>query len=434
MRPSTRPRSPDKTARVLTRWHGMGALLVAVFYSLFFAAHLKFQDTPIYVRDGIIFGAATQSVFQDLSTGRLGTHDQISPLHPAFTLLHQPPAQFMIKGWQFIGQDPGSAQKHGIAILTCLAAALSVVMVYHALLWSGSGSMHSVLLAMTYGTGTCALIMAPLPETWLFAGLGVAALIAVTARGALAHPAWHIAAATYAMSCFIGNIIPCLIMAMTRCAQDRLQFGSFHARPILITLAAFALTFGLATAQRQIYPGSAPLPKSWEQWQELRSDWEATRETQALVAREVFVSNIVAPAYASIIPDRTRSKVVLQAPVWSALGLQRGLSAGWLLILALAFAGIVWRAQIEPFTLGVIGVLIWSIATVSWYGSQDHLLLYACLWTSVVVIAVGLGLDRALQHWKKLNFPVSLMLGIFVSALVSRNWLFILDVVAAPGR
>jgi hypothetical protein len=412
----------------------MGALLAAVFYSLFFAAHLKFQDTPIYVRDGIIFGAATQSVFQDLSTGRLGAHDKISALHPAFTLWHQPPAQLMIKGWQFIGKDPSSAQKHGIAILTCLAAALSVVMVYHTLLWSGSSTMHSVLLAMTYGAGTCALIMAPLPETWLFAGLGVAALIAVTARGALAHPAWHIAAATYAMSCFIGNIIPCLIMAMTRCAQDRLQFGSFHARPILITLAACALTFGLATVQRQIYPGSAPLPKSLEQWQELQSDWEATRETQALVAREVFVSNIVAPAYASIEPDRTRNKVVLQSPAWSALDLQRGLSAGWLLILALAFAGIVWRAQIEPFTLGVIGVLIWSIATVSWYGRQDHLLLYACLWTSVVVIAVGLGLDRALQHWQKLNVPVSLMLGIFVSALVSRNWLFILDVAAAPGR
>jgi hypothetical protein len=176
------------------------------------------------------------------------------------------------------------------------------------------------------------------------------------------------------------------------------------------------------------------LPKSWNDWQSLRSDWEATRDTQALVAREVFVSNIVAPDYATRELDRTRSKVVLQAPEWSALGLQRGLSGGWLLILALAFAGIVWRAQIEPFTLGVIGVLIWSIATVSWYGRQDHLLLYACLWTSVVVIAAGLGLDRALQHWKKLTVPVTLMLAIFVSALVTRNWLFILDVVAAPGR
>ena len=396
----------------------MGALLAAVFYSLFFAAHLKFQDTPIYIRDGSIFGAATQTVFQDLTADRLGTHGKISPLHPAFTLLHQPLAQFMIKGWQFIGQDLGSAQKHGVAFLTCLAAALTVVMVYHALLWSGSGNLHSILLAMTFGTGTCALIMAPLPETWIFAGLGVASLIAVTARGALVHPAWHVAAAVYAMSCFIGNVIPCLIMAMTRCAQDRLQNGSFHARPILITLTAFTLTFGLANIQRQIYPTSTPLP----------------RDTQALVAREVFISNIVAPDYATRELDRTRSKVVLQAPEWSALGLQRGLSGGWLLILALAFAGIVWRAQIEPFTLGVIGVLIWSIATVSWYGRQDHLLLYACLWTSVVVIAAGLGLDRALQHWKKLTLPVTFMLGIFVSALVTRNWLFILDVVAAPGR
>jgi hypothetical protein len=434
MRPSTRPRSPDKTARILTRWHGMGALLAAVFYSLFFAAHLKFQETPIYVRDGIIFGAATHTTFQDLTAGRLGDHGKINSLHPAFTILHQPLAQLLIKGWQFIGQDLGSAQKHGVASLTCLAAALTVVMVYHALLWSGSGNLQSILLAMTFGTGTCALIMAPLPQTWIFAGLGVASLIAVTARGALVHPAWHIAAAVYAMSCFLGNVIPCLIMAMTRCAQDRLQFGSFHFRPILITLAAFTITFGLANLQRQIYPTSTPLPKSWEQWQSLRSDWTADRDTQALVAREVFVSNIVAPDYATRELDRTRSKVVLPAPAWSTLGLQRGLSGGWLLILALAFAGIVWRAQIEPFTLGVIGVLIWSIATVSWYGRQEHLLLYACLWTSVVVIATGLGLDRALQHWKKLNIPVTFLLGIFVSALVTRNWLFILDVVSTPGK
>ena len=71
----------------------MGAILAVAFYSLFFSAHLKFQNTPIYVRDGLIFGAASKSVFMDLTTERQGAHSQISVLHPAFTLIHQPLAQ-----------------------------------------------------------------------------------------------------------------------------------------------------------------------------------------------------------------------------------------------------------------------------------------------------------------------------------------------------
>lgn len=415
------------------RWHGLGAALTVAFYSLFFAAHLRFQETPIYVRDGILFGSATQSVFHDLTAERTGDHGRISPLHPAFTLLHQPLAQLAVSGWQVLGQSLPAAQKHGVAVLTCIAAALTVVMVYHTLLWSGATTLRSIFLAMIFGAGTCAWVMAPLPETWIFAGLGVTSLIAVTARGALAHPAWHLAAAVYAMSTFMGNVIPCLIMAMTRCAQDRMQLGSFHLRPVLILITAVTITFGLANLQRVLYPTSAPLPRTSADWKALRSDWEATRDTQALIAREVFVSNIVAPAYAATKRDNTRSKVVINEPLWSVLGLRQGLSGGWLLILALAFAGLVWRAQIEPFTLGVIGVLVWSIATVGWYGRQDHLLLYACLWTAVVVIATGLGLERALQHWKKLVVPVTLFLGIFIIALITRNWMFILEVAAIPG-
>jgi hypothetical protein len=409
-------------------------MLLVAFYSLFFAAHLKFQETPIYLRDGVLFGSSTHTVFTDLITERTGDHGKISPLHPAFTLVHQPLAQIAIKSWQSLGKDVSSAQKHGIAVITCLAAAFTVVMVYHSLLWSGAPSMRAAFLAMIFGAGTCAWIMAPLPETWIFAGLGVAAMIAVTARGLYVHTAWHLLASVYAMSTFIGNLLPCLILAMTRCAQDRMQTGSFSARPLLILVTAFTLTFGLANLQRALYPNSTPLPKNAAEWKALRSDWEATRETQALIAREVFVSNIVAPPYAASQPHKSRAKVVLNEPFWSALGLRRGLSGGWLLILSLAFAGLVWRAQIEPFTLGVIAVLIWSIATVGWYGRQDHLLLYACLWSSVVVIAVGLGLERALQHWQKLVMPVTLFLGIFLIALLTRNWLFILEVAAIPAK
>ncbi|MEQ1750955.1 MAG: hypothetical protein ABL974_16120 [Prosthecobacter sp.] len=433
MRASTRPR-PSDLSKVITRWRGLGAVLAVAFYSLFFAAHLKFFDSPVYVRDGLIFGARSHTVFNDLTTPRSSDHSGISPLHPAFTLLHQPLAQLFTQGWLMLGQDLSSARKHGVAMLTCLAGALAVVMVFHTLLWAGSATMRAALMAMVFGASTCAWIVAPLPETWTFAGLGMVALIAVTARGPLAHPAWHLLASVYAISTFFGSIIPCLIVALTRCAQDRAETGHFKVKPLLVTLAAVTISFGLANVQRQIYPSSKPLPKTWQEWCSLNSGWQASRETQALVAREVFISNIVAPPYVTTQLEITRPKVVLSKPIWSMLDLRRGLSAGWLLILVLAFAGLVWRAQLEPFTLGVVSTFMWSIATLSWYGQQETLLLHACLWTGLVVIAAGLGLERALAHWSRLTTPITLFLAIFVSTLIMRNWMFIQDVADMPGR
>jgi hypothetical protein len=433
MRQSTRQR-PTSTSRILTRWRGMGAILAVCFYSLYFAAHLKFQNTPIYVQDGMIFGASTQSAFNDLATERKGKHAEISPLHPAFTILHQPIARLCIKFWEVLGQDPGSARKHGVAMLTSIAGALAVVMIYHTLLWAGIPMFRTILLSMCFGASTCIWVLAPLPQPWTFAGLGVVALIAVSARGLLTHQAWYLLAATYAICTFVGSIIPCLIIALMRCAQDHQQTGSFSLRPLAITLAAFTFSFGLANLQRQIYPTSQSLPSTWTAWCQFSKGWESSRDTQAVVAREVFISNIVSPSAVTTQMDKTRKKVVVADSKWTSLDLRRGLSAGWLLILAIAFSGIVWRAQIEPFTLGIIAILMWSIASLEWYGSRDTVLLHACLWTGNVIIAVGLGLERALEHWQRLTTPITLFLAIFVSALITRNWLFLQEIAIMPTR
>lgn len=427
-------RRASDTSRLLMRWHGLGAMLAVAFYSLFFSAHLKFKDTPIYIRDGIIFSARTQTVFLDLAGDRSTDHRGITAVHPAFTLLHQPLTQVFIKGWQLLGQPEATAARHGVAMLTCLAASLSVVMVYHTLLWSGANTLRSLLMAMTFGASTCAWIMAPLPETWIFAGLGAALMASVTARGALARPAWHLTAYVYAVSCFVGNIIPCLIMALTRCAQERAQTGGFNIRPLLLVPVAITLSFGLANLQREIYPRSSPLPTNWKEVQALRSEWKATTDTAPLIAREIFVSNIVTPAQVTAVPDKTRSKVILNRNDWSTLGLHQGLTGGWLLVIALASAGILWRARKEPLALGLIATLIWSISIVSWYGTQDRLLVHACLWTPIVVMIVGLGLERALRQWRFISKPVTLFLAIFVSTLITRNWMFLSEVAGIPGR
>lgn len=106
----------------------------------------------------------------------------------------------------------------------------------------------------------------------------------------------------------------------------------------MIPLISVTVSFGLANLQREVYPNSKPLPKTWAEWSALGKGWDAGRETQALVAREVFISNIVAPSYVTTRCDKTRLKITVSAPIGSALDLRRGLSGGWLLILALVYA------------------------------------------------------------------------------------------------
>lgn len=432
MRQSTYAQA-SRTSRVITRWRGMGAILAVAFYSLFFAAHQRLQDTPVYVRDGVLFGAQTQTVFRALTALREEDHRGIGAEHPAFLILHHAPLQLLMKGWQFLGQNVPQSGKRSLAMMTCLAGAFIVVMVYHALLWSGVTSLRSILLSIACGAGTCLLAASPVPDVWIFAGLGVAALAAVTARGPQA-PWWlHALVAVYAISCFVGNILPVLLLTLARCAHDSAQQQRFVYQPLLTALVAVTVTFGLANAQQRVYPLSDPLPKSLLTWKIDNAEWSSDRETAGRVGREVFLSNLVAPRAVATEPDAAfgnRRRVVLAEASWARLDLQKGIAAGWFLLLALAFAGLVWRAQLDPFTLGILAVIVWYIAALPWYGSPDRLLMLACLWTPAVVIATGLGLERSLEHWPKIRLPVTLLMAAFVTAQITRNWMFVQEVAA----
>ncbi|HEY1081547.1 MAG TPA: hypothetical protein VGE29_04755 [Prosthecobacter sp.] len=420
----------SRVTGVVTRWRGMGAVLAVAFYSLFFAAHQQFQDTPLYIRDGTLFGASTQTVFGDLTRDRTGDHRGIGPAHPAFTLLHQPPVQVLAAGWRLLGQGPGQAEKHAVATLTALAGALTVVMVYHALLWSGMAALRCVLLATACGAGPAVWLASAMPEVWIFAGLGVAALAAVAARGE--HAPWwlFLLAAIYAMGCFAGNVLPVLLLAVARCARESRAFHHFRPGPLLVAVAALPAVFGLANLQRVVFPLSSPLPLTLSEWQPRQPAMAPHRENAGRVGREVFLSSIVAPKPAAV-PDPgfgNRSRVVLTEARWGSLDLQKGLGAAWLLVLALSFAGLVWRSQLDAYTLGMVAVLVWGIASLPWYGEPERLLLQACVWTPPLVIAAGLGLERSLEHWPKIRLPVTFLLIAFVTAQVTRNWMFLQEV------
>lgn len=414
-------------ARMLTRWRGMGALLALAFYSLFFAAHRQFQETTAHVRDDVFFAARTQTTFQALTGPRGEDKRGIGAEHPAFVLLHQPLVQGLIRGWQALGLDLNGARKHGVAMLTGAAGALAVVMVFHALLWSGAGRLRGLLLAMAYGAGTSTLLMAALPEVWIFSGLSVALLAALTARGALA-PWWlHLLAGVYAVSCFVGNAIVVAVFGVVRCAQDTAQNRRFTARPLMVTLAALALAYGAGRLQGMLFPLSSPMPEDMRVWQVAGAGWPEGGNVAGRVTREVFLTNLVAPP--AITTTETtgsqRRRVVLDDTDWKRLDWQKGVGAGWLLLLALAAGGLVWRACMDPLALGLAGALVWTLAALAWHGSPERLLPHACLWTPLVVIATGLGLERSLERWPRLRWPVTLLLAAFLAAQVERNWAFL---------
>ena len=77
---------------------------------------------------------------------------------------------------------------------------------------------------------------------------------------------------------------------------------------------------------------------------------------------------------------------------------------------------------------------MWIIVALSWYGSPETLWLHACLWTGIVITAVGLGLERALSHCQHLGKPLTLFLAIFVSALINRNWIYLVEVTKILGQ
>lgn len=420
----------ETQARMLTRWRGMGALLAVTFYSLFFAAHGQFQETTAHVRDDVFYAARTQTTFLALTSDRSRDMRGIGAEHPAFVLLHQPLAQGLIRGWKSLGLDLISARKHGVAMLTGAAGALAVVMVFHALLWSGVGRLRSVLLAMAYGAGTSTLLLAALPEVWIFVGLSVAMLAALAARGLLA-PWWlHLLAGVYAVSCFVGSAILVALFSIVRCAQDTAQLRRFSPKPLLIPFATLALTFGVAKLQGVLFPISSSLPTDLRVWQVREAGWPELKNTAGRITREVFLTNLVAPPVPATERIGTqRRRVVLDDSDWQRLDWQKGVGAGWLLLVSLALAGLIWRSRTDPLALGLAGALAWTLAALAWHGSPDRLLLHACLWTPLVVVGTGLGLERSLEQWPRLRWPVTVLLAIFLAAQVTRNWAFLQQVV-----
>ncbi|HBJ82904.1 MAG TPA: hypothetical protein DDZ88_03315 [Verrucomicrobiales bacterium] len=63
-----------QAAQLHRRWRGIGPILFAIFYSLFFAAHLKLEKTVVYLKDDVVFAANTAAFFYrpDFGTGAGG--------------------------------------------------------------------------------------------------------------------------------------------------------------------------------------------------------------------------------------------------------------------------------------------------------------------------------------------------------------------------
>lgn len=428
-------------ARVSRRWRGLGAILWVAFYSLYFAAHVRLADTVVYLKDDALSSARTALVFTDLITDRADERRLTGLEHPLFTLFHQPAAQLAIRGWEKLSQDTNSARKHAVAVLTSGAAALTVLLLYHTLLWTGVSMARSLLFASAQGGSTMAAVWASVPEVWVFCGLGLVAMLWAVARAERGRW-WELPlACVYAIGCWVWLVVPAVGLVFVAAFRERRLsswFGRvFSAVGSLVVMGSVLMA--LNTLQRVLYPRVGPV-FSAEAFSE-----EATRVSEAVrakdwtaqegkeLAQQVLFSSMVGPE--TVRTEKAlgeagpvRRSVSFQKDQWLQMDFHHAVWAAWALVLVLGCAGLLGMVRQQPSMLLVlVGVLGFGVAILVGYRPELERSLFWGLVTPALVAVAGIGLEGAVRFWRALALPLGLLMVVFVAAQMTRNWQLVVE-------
>ena len=428
-------------ARVSRRWRGLGAILFLGFYSLYFAAHVRLSDTVVYLKDDALSSARTSMVFTDLITARSDERRLSGSAHPLFTLFHQPAAQLAILGWERLSQDTNSARKHAVAVLTAGAGALTVLLLYHTLLWTGVSMGRSVLAAAIQGGSTMAAVWAAVPEVWVFCGLGLMAMLWAVARGRSGRW-WELPLAiVYAVGCWAWLAIPAvflLLMAEFRAGRLSSWFGRLFS--VLGSLAVIvSALLALNTLQRVLYPrvsngfevaalqeeveivSAGVQPEAW------------SRERVRRLIQSSGFTAVVAPE--AVVKERplgkagpVRRSVSFQDDRWLQMDFHHAVWGAWALLLVLGLGGLPVMARHAPgMVLALLGVVAFVAAFLLFYQVELDRFLFGSLATPILVAVVGIGLEGAVRFWRGLALPVGLLALVFLGSQMTRNWQLVLE-------
>lgn len=431
-------------ANLHRRWTGVGLLLFVAFYSLFFAAHLKFEKSLLYLKDDVVLSAGTATFYNDMAAPTAQAGSAGTGKGTAFLLLHHPVARLLISAWVPFSENQISARRHGVATLTACAAALTVVFLYLALLWSGVGRLRAALFAGVFGFSTSGLMFSVLPQPYIFGALGFMAALAAVARGRSGRW-WEFAvAALYTACCAFWHVIPLLLLALVR--GVRVSSRS-DVQPILqafvsvVLLAVAAL--GAIKVQGLLYPRTADVDAA-TMLAEMKEGLAHAGGTTTKVkwgekVQDVLFANVAAPALSEAPGgDVPLSDVAVQAgPVekasnpgrpWFLPDLQYAIWAVWLALLLAALLGMPPALRNEDGALCAVLVAAWFVWLDGVRATEDARLLHSVLWTPAIILAAGVGVEQHVDRWPWLRWPVLGLLIAFLSLEALRNLAFVEEI------
>lgn len=420
-------------ARLQRRWRGLGGVLFMLFYSVFFAAHMELEGTSLYLQDGVLAGAPTASFVHDLTAQGVKAGSGGAGENSAFLLLHHTPIRLLTAFLTLVAENATTAGRHAVAALTAGAGALTLGMLYQALLWCGVGRWRAILFSSLAGTSMALMLFSALPQPQVFSALGLTAALAAVVRGRSGRWWEFAAAALYATCCSLFNLVPVLLLAVVRVVDQWRTSGSL--RPVMllpVNLAALLLlTLSAMEVQGWIYPHSNQtrmtavvqkaalgIPPALGRLPEVK--W-------ADAGREAFVTSMIATELASdgdpAVGSHARKVVLKQGPEVTP-HLQHGLQSAWLLLLLVGLLGLPSAGRGAPTALAL---LVGSLGFVATLPGQDAILTHAALWTPALVFLVGIGVEQHVRRWRILGGLMPLLVLAMIVALGLHNARFMAE-------
>jgi hypothetical protein len=377
------------------RWYVLGtALGLFLAFAFFYSVQgRRMTHSQVHVRDDVVFRSDTRRAFLDLAGPNKDSHHHTAA-HPAFVILHHPVGRMLaevIKGrW---GGTANAARQLAALTLTSIAGGLVVMFAYLTLLELGLAQMRAVAFASVIGASSALLLMASVPETYVFSSLGLSMLTWCTARTRTGALAW-VCTGAYALANLTSNAVQIGMMALARCWPSR-DWKQWWLRSTLIAACAVFLLVPLSLVQKKAYPAtqvffmpsSAATQKGWFYWENLATPVHTIR----VVLQHHLLSNVIAPDPVTVSFSGAPMKSIEQGSL-STLWTTAHLAVLWLAIAGIGLINTIRHRQHPPVVVAMGCSVAFTLLFFTVFGNDR--MLYASIWTPPVVMLVAVGWER----------------------------------------
>jgi hypothetical protein len=394
------------------------------FFLFYFCAAQQLRNTSVYERDDVFFRADTERAFKDLIGERGYNHIHTSG-HPNFVILHSPEGLALrdfIKS-RTKGMRKLEAAKSASIIMTSLAGAGTVTLLYGLLISCGLPRLRASLFACVLGCSAVQIFYSSTPETYGFSALGLTAVAFLASRRDIRDRWWQVAA-VYAWSALTTNIAVVGIWSLVRYWQS--SWKAMALKLIKVMTITVLIMVALSVVQKMVYPKSVIFfmphaverESGWFYWERFLQPVETSR----ILLQHQWLSNIIAPEPVMKIMFGEKMASI-EDGTWAMVAPSAPLLALWVVVLGAAATSLRHRSFYQPVVLAGMGAMAFNFAFFFVFGHDR--MLYAALWTSTTVCLVALGVEELLRRCPKLVPSMTAALVVLVAGEAWHNWHFL---------